>query len=177
MEFLLGDSIWVYFIIFFGKLVEVAVSTLRLVLINRGERTKGSIIAFFDVMLWLLITGTVLAGFGKNLAKFVVFAFAVSIGNFLGSWLESKLAFGVSSIQVIIKNGEQVPVLLNSLRSSSFGVTTFDGKGKDGRRKLLIIHLKRKRISQAMKIINSVSPDCVVAIQDIKVLRGGYLKR
>ena len=67
MDFLMGNSIWVYLFIFFGKILEVSVSTVRLVLINRGERTKGAILAFFDILLWVLITGTVLAGFQKRL--------------------------------------------------------------------------------------------------------------
>ena len=38
LDFLKSDSIWVYFIIFFGKVTEVTFATLRNVLINRGER-------------------------------------------------------------------------------------------------------------------------------------------
>lgn len=177
LEFLLGDSIWVYFIIFFGKLAEVAVSTLRLVLINRGERGIGSFIAFFDVLLWLFITGSVLSGFGRNFGKFVVFALAVAVGNYLGSWLESKFAFGMSSVQVILNDGEQVSALLDRLRCACFAVTEIDGRGKDGNRKLLIVHLRRKRIMEAVKIIESVSSHYVVAIHDVQAIRGGYLKK
>jgi uncharacterized protein YebE (UPF0316 family) len=56
MSFLDNIGVWIYFIIFFGKILEVTVSTLRMVLINRGERIKGAILAFFDVLLWLVIT-------------------------------------------------------------------------------------------------------------------------
>ena len=96
MDFLMnGDNIWVYFVIFFGKILEVTISTLRLVLINRGERVKGSLLAFFDVLTWLLITGSVLSDFGDNIAKIIVFCLAFAVGNYMGSWLESKLAFGI----------------------------------------------------------------------------------
>jgi uncharacterized protein YebE (UPF0316 family) len=54
MNFLTESSVWIYFFIFFGKILEVAVSTVRLVLINRGERVKGSVLAFFDILLWVL---------------------------------------------------------------------------------------------------------------------------
>lgn len=177
MEFLLGNSVWVYLIIFFGKIAEVAVSTLRMVLINRGERVKGSILAFFDILLWLLITGSVLSGFGDNFAKIIVFALAFAAGNFLGSWLETKLAFGISSIQIIMNESDIVNIMLENLRANSFAVTSIDGQGKDGNRKLLIIHIKRKRIPQAVKIINDISPDCVIAVNDVKAIRGGYLKK
>lgn len=178
MDILTSDGIWIYFIIFFGKILEVSVSTLRLVLINRGERVKGSILAFFDVLLWLLITGSVLADFGASIPKIIVFCFAFAIGNYLGSWLDAKLAFGISSVQIIIEDTDIVSLLLERLRASSFAVTVVDGQGKDGKRKLLIIHIRRKRIPQAVKIINDVTENhCVVAINDVKSIRGGYLKK
>ena len=95
MDFLAESSIWIYLFIFFGKILEVAVSTVRLVLINRGERVKGSILAFFDILLWVLITGTVLVGFQKDWIRLLIFAAAFAIGNYLGSWIEDKLAPGM----------------------------------------------------------------------------------
>lgn len=178
MDFLMnGDSIWIYFVIFFGKILEVTISTVRLVLINRGERVKGSMLAFFDVLTWLMITGSVLSDFGESIPKIVVFCLAFAVGNYLGSWLENKLAFGISSIQVILPDSPDVELLLESLRANSFAVTVIDGQGKDGNRKLLIIHIKRKRIPQAVKIINSTTKDSVIAINDVKAIRGGYLKK
>lgn len=61
LDFLKSDSIWVYFIIFFGKVTEVTFATLRNVLINRGERAKGALVALVEVILWIYVTGTVLA--------------------------------------------------------------------------------------------------------------------
>ena len=52
-DFLTKPSVWLYLFVFFGKIIEVAVATIRIVLINRGERVKGSITGFFEVSLWL----------------------------------------------------------------------------------------------------------------------------
>ena len=177
MDILLGDGFWVYVVIFLAKILEVAVSTLRMVLINRGEKVKGSILAFFDVLIWLFITGSVLSEFGDNILKILVFAVAFAVGNYMGSWLENKLAFGISSIQVIMKDSSTVIIMLENLRKDSFAVTVVDGQGKDGNRKLLIIHVKRKRIGEAVKIVNSTSSDCVIAINDVETIRGAYLKK
>ena len=178
MDFLMNTTgIWIYFVIFFGKILEVTISTLRLVLINRGERVKGSLLAFFDVLTWLMITGSVLSDFGESVPKIVVFCLAFAVGNYLGSWLDNKLAFGISSINVILSDGPDVDVLLEALRGNSFAVTAIDGQGKDGARKLLIIHLKRKRIPQAVKIIHAISKDSVISVNDVKSIRGGYLKK
>ncbi|MDD3997331.1 MAG: DUF5698 domain-containing protein [Sphaerochaetaceae bacterium] len=176
MEFLENTGIFIYFIIFFGKILEVTISTMRMVMINRGERAVGAVIAFFDILLWLFITGTVLVGFSDDPLRVVVFAVAFSVGNYLGSWLEAKLAFGIGSIQVIVSEGEESSCLVKNLREHNFAVTVLKGTGKDGIRDVLILHSKRKRIPAAIELIKSLSKTAVIVTTDAKV-SGGYLPR
>ena len=176
MEFLENTGIFIYFIIFFGKILEVTISTMRMVMINRGERAVGAVIAFFDILLWLFITGTVLVGFSDDPLRVVVFAVAFSVGNYLGSWLEAKLAFGIGSIQVIVSEGEESSTLVKHLREHNFAVTVLKGTGKDGIRDVLILHSKRKRIPAAIELIKSLSKTAVIVTTDAKV-SGGYLPR
>lgn len=176
MEFLQG-SIWIYLFIFIGKILEVTVATVRVVLINRGEKEKGAVIAFFEILLWLFITGTVLAGFQEDIVRVIVFAVAFSVGNYLGSWLEDKLAFGLSSIQVIVPEGDVSNELVKSLRSNDFAVTIMKGSGKDGVRDLMVLHLMRKRIPAAVNLIESQLNNAVIIVNDVKTAHGGYIKK
>ena len=177
MDFLDNLGIWIYVIIFFGKILEVTVSTIRMVLINRGERVKGTLVAFFDSTLWLLITGTVLEGFQEDPLRMLVFALAFAVGNYMGSWLEDKLAFGLSSIQVIVPEGPESITLADSLRKDHFAVTVIKGTGRNGKRDILLLHLKRKRIAEAVGLINTMLPEAVIVVNDSKIISGGYISR
>lgn len=177
MDDILNSNILIYFFIFFGKILEVTVSTLRLVLINRGEKIKGTIIAFFDIIIWLFITGTVLQGFQEDFMRVVVFALAFAIGNYLGSTLEEKLAFGLCSIQLIVPEGKQSDELVEELRENGFAVTIIEGKGKDGYREIMYLHLTRKRIPDAVRIIKTYVENAVIVINDVKSVRGGYIRK
>ncbi len=170
-------SIWVYLFVFFGKIIEVTVSTIRIVLINRGERLMGSVTAFFEITLWLIVTGTVLVGFQQDILRCVVFALAFACGNWLGSWLEGKLAFGLSSLQVIVPTDDDTDSLVEELRSRDFAVTVMEGEGKDGKREVLVLHLKRKRIPVALSIIKSKLKQAVITVNDVRVVNGGYIKK
>jgi uncharacterized protein YebE (UPF0316 family) len=170
-------SVWVYLFVFFGKILEVTVATIRIVLINRGERLMGSITAFFEISLWLLVTGTVLVGFQEDLLRCLVFALAFACGNWLGSWLEGKLAFGLSSLQVIVPLDDDTNSLVEELRSCDFAVTVLEGEGKDGKREVLVLHLKRKRIPAALSIIRSRLKQAVITVNDVRVVNGGYIKK
>ncbi|MDF2820458.1 MAG: hypothetical protein K0R15_899 [Clostridiales bacterium] len=177
MDFLSEGSIWIYIFIFFGKILEVTVATVRVVLINRGEKEKGSILAFFEILLWLFITGTVLVGFQDDIIRIIVFAVAFALGNYLGSILESKLAFGLCSIQVIVPEGDQSQELVSLLRANDFAVTILKGRGKDGERDLMVLHILRKRVPKAVTIIKSYLNNAVIIVNDVKSLHGGYFKK
>lgn len=176
MDFFTGNSVWIYLFIFFGKILEVTVATTRVVLISRGERKKGTIIALFEVILWIIVTGTVLQGFTQDLLKAVLYCLAYAVGTFIGSWVESKIALGLSTIQVITEPEVSIK-LIEELRANNLALTVVNGKGKGGDKKLLFIHLKRSRIAEAVKLINKVSDCCVITVSDVRVLHGGFIKK
>lgn len=177
MDFLTQPSIWLYLFIFFGKIAEVAVSTVRIVLINRGERVKGSITGVIEIALWLLVTGTVLAGFQEDIIRCVIFVVAFALGNYVGSWMEGKLAFGLCSIQVIVNKDESADALVEELRKNEFGVTMIEGTGKTGPREILLLHLKRKRIPAAISLVKSKLDNAVITVNDVRVVNGGFIKK
>jgi uncharacterized protein YebE (UPF0316 family) len=158
-------------------MIEVSVSTLRHMLINRGERLIGSILAFFEVSLWLIVTGTVLAGFSSDWIKIGIFALAFALGNYLGSWLEGKLAFGISSIQVIVPENINHEGLVDKLRENDFGVTVLGGEGKEGERKILILHLRRRRTSEAVHIVKKYSKDVFITTSSVNLVFGGHITK
>ncbi len=182
MDFFSSTSVWVYVMIFFGKIVEVTVSTVRIMLISRGEKTKGSVLILLEVSIWLVITGTVLVGFQDDIWKSVVYVFACSIGSYVGSVVEGKLAFGLCSIQVIVAQDNLVEnnaamELAGELREHNFAVTIMEGRGKKGKRDILVLHLKRSRIPSAISIIKSKIEDAVITVNDVKLIDGGYITK
>jgi uncharacterized protein YebE (UPF0316 family) len=106
----------------------------------------------------------------------VVYAAAFAIGNYLGVFIEGKLALGLSSIQVITKEGTGSEVA-KLLRDNNFGVTIIKGEGKETAREILLVHLKRKRIKEAMDLVNSQLENAVIIVNEVKALRGGYIKK
>lgn len=178
IDFINGVSVGVYMFIFFGKILEVTLATIRNVLINRGERTKGTIVSIFEVIIWVVITGTVLNGFTSDIWKIVVFCVAFAIGNFLGSYVEGKLALGLSTMQVIAPDPFTCAPIADALRADGLAVTIVDGEGKNGlERKVMIIYLKRSKIARTVKLIKSMSDKCVIAVSDLKVIHGGFIKK
>jgi len=178
MDFLLSLSgPALYIIIFIAKTIEVTISTIRLVYVNKGERVKGALLGFVEVLIWILVVSSVLTNITDDPFKIIAYAAGFSLGNYLGVSIESKIAVGLASIQVVV-NEEDGDNMAGILRNNEFGVTIIDGKGKDDSKKdLLFIQLKRKKIPAAIKLIKEIDPNAYISVNDVKSIVGGFIKK
>lgn len=162
-----------YIAIFLAKILEVALMTVRTVLITRGEKVYGSIIGFVEVVIWLYVVSAVLVGIQDDPVRMIVYALGFACGNYLGSYLEEKLALGILTINIIAskENGEKIAAIL---RKENVGVTAIEAEGINEIKKMLIIHAKRKRKIEIIKLIESTEINCVISINDTRTVYGGY---
>ena len=63
-----------YIIIFIAKIIEVTIGVLRMVLITKGERKLATVIAFFEIVIWLLVVSTVLVDITEDPFKVLAYA-------------------------------------------------------------------------------------------------------
>lgn len=178
MDFLMSLSGPIlYIIIFLTKTIEVSIATIRLVYVNKGERVKGALLGFFEVMIWILLVSSVLNNITDDPFKIIAYAAGFSLGNYLGISIETKIAVGLASIQVVVDENTG-DFLANLLRDNEFGVTIIEGKGKDDSQKtLLFIQLKRRRIPAAIKLIKETNPSAYISVNDVKSIVGGFIKK
>lgn len=162
-----------YIFIFFAKIFEVSLTTVRTVLVTRGEKFFAAIIGFFEVSIWLYVIGSVLAGIQEDPKKMIIYALGFACGNYIGCIIEDKLALGVLTINVIVTE-EDSKELACTLREKNVGVTVIEGEGINTKRKVLLIHAKRKRKNEIVKIIENTNIPSVISINDTKTVYGGY---
>lgn len=162
-----------YLLIFSLKYIEVSISTLRIVIVTKGERAKGAFIAFFEVMLWVLVAGIVLVGILEDPFKIVIYGAAFAVGNFTGSKLEEKLALGTINMQAIVNRSKGLD-LAQKIRDFGLAVTTVDGMGRDAEKTILYLHIPRKKIRSTIDYIKNEVPEAVITVHEIRPIYGGY---
>ncbi len=79
--------IWELLIIMFSKTIEVTIATLRVILINKGYRTFGTILSLFEIALWIIMASNVLSGLSEAPIKGIFYGIGFSLGVFLLSHL------------------------------------------------------------------------------------------
>jgi len=167
------SGITLYLIIFVVKVFEVSLATLRMVLITKDERIKGAAIGFFEVIIWVLIVSTVLRDITEDPFKIIVYAVGFSVGNYMGSMLENKLAIGVTNVEIITHKNDGKK-LAKHLRFNGLAVTSVNAYGMNDKREILYLHVPRKKVKQTVDLIRNHCQDVVITINDIKPVYGGF---
>jgi len=143
----------------------VTLGTIRIISVSRGNRLLAPLVGFFEILIWLLAMGQIMQNL-TNPIYYLAFAAGFAVGNFVGIYIEDKLAIGTSLIQVITQKdcGE----LVTCLHSAGYGVTTIDAHGTKGNVKVIYVVVKRKDICNATKSIKQCNPKAFYYIEEVR---------
>ena len=136
----------------------------------------AAMFGLIEVLCWIFVASSVIVGLQEDWFKAVVYCIAFGVGNILGMTLEKKMAMGLTSIQIVstVKDGEKMAKLL---REHEFGVTILDGHSVDGeQRELIFVQLRRRRIDEAIHLAQSINPNAVLSVSDVRALQGGFMR-
>lgn len=162
-----------FFIIFFAKLIEVILTTTRVMIAGKGKKRFVPVIAFLEINMWLWVVSRIVVGISGYPYKMIAYALAFSIGHYVGLLVDEKLSLGKITIQVIISEKDGIK-LTNCLREKEIAVTTIDGEGMHEKKKVLIIYAPRKRKEEIIKNINDETENALIIVSDIKSVIGGF---
>lgn len=165
----------IYVFIFFAKLLEVSIATVRTVLTARGNRLVASLLAVVEITLWIIVTSTVLLGIREDPLKAVAYGLAFVAGIYLGILLEDKLALGLSQIEIIAEF-EAAKKITNKLRERGYGATTFDCEGMEGHKLSIVLKVLRKDIPPTIELLKEHNVQ-FATITDIRKISIGNIGR
>jgi uncharacterized protein YebE (UPF0316 family) len=159
---------WVVFptLIFFARVCDVSLGTLRGVLAAKGYKSLVPIIGFFEVLIWLAAISRIFQNLNDNLLYYLAWAAGYSTGSYIGLVLEEKLALGLQVVRII--TNQSCENLITAINNENFGLTIVDGQGTRGPVKLLFSTVKRKDVKRLVELINRHTPNSFYSIEDIK---------
>ncbi|MFZ5353818.1 MAG: DUF2179 domain-containing protein [Bacillota bacterium] len=159
--------------IFFARILDVSMGTMRMILLVKGNRRIAAFIGFFEVMVFVIVLGKVVSGL-SNPIYILAYCTGFACGNFVGSKIEERLSFGRLIAQIIVS--DITSGIVEKLRDSGYGVTVFEGEGRDGKRYMLNIILERKKLNELKGIIENFEANAFITTMDIRSSLGGYFQ-
>ena len=158
-------------LIFISRIFDVSIGTLRIIFVSRGRKLLAPILGFFEVSIWLLAISQIMQNL-DNAVCFIAYAGGFAMGNFVGIYIEEKLAMGTLIVRIFLSNDETG--MKDRLYAAGFGLTRFNAQGKNGEVEILFSVIKRKNLHKAVKIIEECQSNAFYSIEDAKSVRKGF---
>jgi uncharacterized protein YebE (UPF0316 family) len=161
-------------LIFFSRIMDVTIGTIRIVMVSKGHKLWAPILGFFEILIWLIAISKIFENL-DNWFCYVAYAAGFAAGNYVGLTLEERLAFGIVKMQIITrKNAEK---LIENLREAGYGITHHEAKGSAENVSIIYSIIKRAEIKKVEGIIKSTNPKAFYSVEDIKFVNEGIFPR
>src|SRR5450759_1418891 len=98
MPFDFWGIIVVLLLIFFARIGDVSIGTVRIIFVYKGYRYLAPLLGFFEVFIWLMAITRIL----ENLDRWYYYldcCGGFSTGNCIGIILEERIAIGYASVR------------------------------------------------------------------------------
>lgn len=158
------------FIVFFARIADVTLGTLRIIFTSRGKRNIAPVLGFVEVFIWIMVVGQIV----KNVNSFTAYfgyAAGFAAGTYIGMKIEERLAIGTLVLRIILANdGDE---MAHNLREAGYGVTIVNGEGASGAVKLLYTIIKRKDLRKVAGIIHAINPKAFFSVEEIRSAESG----
>lgn len=156
------------FIIFFARVGDVSIGTMRIMLLSRGRGLIAPMLGVAEVTIWLIAVSQVIQNLDSPV-NFVAYVAGYATGNYVGLWLEDRLAIGNVMIRLVTRTSSDE--LIQALHAQNYRVTYVDATGRDGYVQILFMVVKRKQLDHVISIINEFNPAAYFSIEDVRYVK------
>jgi uncharacterized protein YebE (UPF0316 family) len=161
-------------LIFVARICDVSMETIRVIYISRGIKVLAPVIAFFEIVIWLLAMEVVMKDL-SNIANFLAFAFGFAMGTYVGLVIEERLSIGMVILRIITTEGSEEQIA-TYLAAEHCGATRLDAKGSRGDVKMVISLVNRTDVSRITEYIRTVNPHAFFSIEDVRYVNEGVFR-
>ena len=148
--------------------------TIRVIYISRGIKYLAPIIAFFEIVIWLLAMEVVMQDLA-NIANFLAFALGFAIGTYVGLVIEEKLSIGMVILRIVTTD-ESNEEIVSFMQSENYGITTLDATGSRGSVKMILSLVNRTDIPRITQHIQATNPHAFFSIEDVRYVNQGVFR-
>lgn len=155
------------------RVFNIALGTIRLIIITRQERVLSSVMGFFEVLIFALTMGAVVSDL-SNVLNLIAYAGGFSVGSYVGMVLEQRFITSYMTVNIIThQKGHEIAT---ALREAGFGVTETTGEGRDGEVAMLRSVVINRDVKPLLKVVHQVHPDAFVAVEEARLLHKGWVR-
>ena len=162
--------------IYFARILDVTLSTIRTFYTLKGKTIFSSILSFFEVVIWFLVARQALNVDLDSLWIPISYSLGYATGILIGSFISNNFIKGIENVTIITK--KENDILINTLRNNGFGISIIDLKNDfdNVKKQMLVIEVDKRYLKKLIKIVKSIDKDAFISISETKQIENGVLK-
>ena len=163
--------------IFFARIIDVTLATLRTVYSVKGKTLLAGLIGFIEATIWFIVVKEALNTDIES--PFIVMSYAggFATGSILGTFVSKKFVNSLIKVEVITTKA--TPENVEKIRLEGFGVSVLDilDNNDDVDKKMLIITLNSKHLEELKRILRHIDRNAFVVVNESKIVQNGFIKK
>jgi uncharacterized protein YebE (UPF0316 family) len=159
-------------IIFFARVFDVSLGTLRVQFIMRRKRLWAAATGFVEIIIYMLIVSRVIQDI-DTWPYLLAYAAGFATGTLVGMTLSQKLSRQIMQVTVV-SNGTHQQVE-DAVRGAGFALTRYPAVGRDGPVDAMEVVCSSRQLARLFEIVASVEPKAFVYTRELDGLRGGFV--
>ncbi|MBN1202359.1 MAG: DUF2179 domain-containing protein [Anaerolineae bacterium] len=159
--------------IFLLRVVGNMLTTLRLIVLVRGEKLRSSALAIFETLVFAIALGNVVNNLnnGWNLTAYCL---GYAVGGYLGMTLEQRLIKRFVAVDII--SAHHAHVIALAVREAGYGATEGWGEGAQGSRGTVRVVTGNQDAKLVVQIVQRIDPEAFVTVDELRSITRGYIR-
>lgn len=163
--------------IFFVRILDVSLGTIRSIVTIKGKIIIASIIGFVELFVWFVIVKEALNTDNNSIFIAISYALGFATGTYIGGIVSDKFIKGKLGVQVILSRRDNN--IIKKIRDEGFAVSVIDVKGKNllDSKYMLFIQIDSDRYEYLNSLINSLDEHAFIVVNETKYVHNGYFAK
>lgn len=160
--------------IFFARIIDVSLGTVRIILVSKGYRLSAPLIGFLEVFIWITVISQLFSD-AHHPIYYIAYAGGFAAGNYVGMFIADKMYLGDVMVRVITK----IPAtsLIECLRSLGYNITSIPAQGSTGEVHLIFTVIPRKQLKTILAKIKEYNPNAFYTVEEVRFVSEGEFSK
>jgi uncharacterized protein YebE (UPF0316 family) len=149
-------------IIFTLRVADVALSTVRIVLLGRGSRWRAAGLGTVESLVWIIAAARVLSGI-TDPVRMGAFALGFGAGTLLGVTVERWMAIGEVMVRIVAPTSS--PSAATALIEAGYRFTVVSGDHAGDAVRVTFGVVSRRDAPNVLQIVHAINPQAIVTTE------------
>lgn len=160
--------------IFALRVVGNIITTLRLVMIVRGEKLWSSVAGTVEALIFALALGGVVSSL-DNVWNLAAYSVGYGVGGYFGLLLEGRIVTRFVSVNIISKqHAHEIAV---AVREAGYGATESAGQGAEGTVGAVTVVVRHRQVNDVVRVATHLDPAAFVTMEELRGIERGHFRR